>query len=483
MLSMHGPVKGLSVLVVTGVSVLMVFVLVSGAVAAAPISTSSSATGSWSYGVVRTVSVGPLQAGNGWTYQGNATVGYTVSIYENNTSATTFELTVHRTMGAAFSVRFCLPSCASPTQWVNESYRAWETTTAFSNFTTQGSVLEGTSSVPAISILNSTVSLRANLTESSDVYLPRAGQVGPHTHYLAAAISGDSAVTFAPALGLVPTVLTPGTSWSSTSHFNETGAAERTYYYAAQTPFKNTNIGPVSGGVSFGSNGTVTLEGTYPAASTFHYGGVSYPAVVITVVGPFSLREGVIFIPIAADLFGSASQPWAVDQNGTATAQMSALDLQPSEGDHLGLVASSWQFASVSTNAAEASPLSPGAITSAVSANNPVASTTVQGEPETQAQSFSSQQCLTSGAGCPGVAGGSTPGSWLGLVVVVGAVATVGALLALAVVGRRRSLPPPTYPNAVLYPPGASNPSAPAGAPAKPGAPPPADDDPLDHLW
>jgi len=480
---MHASAQRLSVLAATGMVSLMVFALLPGAAVASPVPATAVASGSWAYGAVKTVSVGPLMGDNGWTYQGNATFGYTVTIFENNTSASTFELTVFRTMGAAFSVQFCLPSCSAPTEWVNESYRAWESTTAFSNFTTQGSVVEGSSSVPAIGILNSTAFLRENVTESSDVFLPHAGQLGPHTNFLSASISGESAVTFAPALGLIPLNLSPGSSWSSTSQYNESGSAQRSYYFAAHTPLKNTILGPYSGAVSFGSNGSISLEGLYAAGSTIAFGGVTYPAITITIIGPFSVREGVIFVPSVADLFGSSTQPWNNDQNGTASAAMSTLDVKATADDHLALAASSWRFTSDSANAAEVSPPSSSGIATAVATSNPVSSTTLQGEPETTAQSSSSSGCLTTGNGCPTVAAGPLPRAWLGVIVVAGAVATVGALLALAVVSRRRSVPPPAYPNAVLYPPGSTNPAAPSGTRAPPGTPPPPEDDPLNHLW
>src|SRR5208282_1279629 len=165
--------------------------------------------------------------------------------------------------------------------------------------------------------------------------------------------------------------LTPGSSWTSTSRYNQSGAAELSYYYASRSPLKNTVIGPVSNAVSFGSNGSVGLLGSYPQDSTVQFGGVSYPAITITIEGPFSVREGVVFVPGSADLFGSTNQPWAGEQNGTATAQLSTLDLKASEGDHLGLVASSWRFASGSANAAEAAPESSG-LTEAVASSNPV---------------------------------------------------------------------------------------------------------------
>lgn len=481
---MHASKNSAPVLVATVVAVLMVFVVASSPANAAPVPASSTPVASWSYGAVKTVSVGPVTASDGWTYEGNVTFGYTVTIYDNNTSANTFELTIHRTMGVAFSVRFCLPSCSSPSEWANESYRAWETTTAFSNFTTQGVVQEGNdATVPAVALENSTVFLRANVTETSDVFLK--GEAGPHTHYLSAALAGDSLVDFSPALGLFPTDLTQGSSWSNTSAFVESGAGTYSYYYAAHTPFKNTVIGPVSGAISFATSGNVTVLGSYPAGSTISLGGVSYPAITLTVIGPFSVREGVVFVPSSVDLFGSASQPWAADANGTVSAQPSTLDLKISPGGHVQLAASSWKFGSDSANAADASSVASSSAgpTPAASTTNPVSSGTIQGEPESAAQSVSSQQCLTGGVGCPGTSGGSTSRSVWGDVVLVGAIATIGALVAMAVVTRWRKLPPPAYLNATLYPPGQSLPPAPRGTPAKPAAPPPAEDDPLDHLW
>jgi len=481
---MNASKHGTPVLIATVMGLLMVFVVASSSVAAAPLAPASTPVGAWSYGAIKTVSVGPLKATDGWTYQGNATYGYTVTVFDNNTSASTFELTIFRTMGVAFTVQFCFPTCSAPTRWVNESYRAWESTTSFTNLTTQGTVEEGTSSVPAVAIDNTTVFLRSNLTEVSDAYLPELGQLGPHTHYLSASISGDSAVTFSPSLGLFPIDLAPGDTWSSSSSFNATGAAQYSYYYAAHAPVKSTVIGPVNGTVALQTNGTVDLAGSYLAGSTFSFGGVSYPAIVLTVTGPFSVREGVIFVPTGADLFGSASQPWGSSVNGSATAAMSTLDLKMTGGGHFGLVASSWRFDSTSVNAADTISAAPtSGLGPAAVASNPVSVATVQGQPETAGQPSQTGSCLETGQGCPALPGGSAPRGLFGLVVLSGAVATVGALLALAVVSRRRSMPPPAYPNSVLYPPGATSPSAPRGAPTSPGSPTPPEDDPLDHLW
>ncbi|HLM70599.1 MAG TPA: hypothetical protein VK423_04385 [Thermoplasmata archaeon] len=479
----HSSAKRVPILLAVGMAGLMVFVLASVTVEAAPLTASSTPVGSWSYGAVRSISVGPMHGADGWTYEGNATFGYTVSIYENNTSATTFEVSASRTMGASFSLRFCLPSCSSPQNWVNLSYRAWESTNALANFTNQGTVVEGGVSVPAIAIENSSVWVRANLTESFSEHLPRMGFLVDHMSYLSADISGHASVNFSPSLGLFPLQLNSGSSWSSTSEFSTYGEANYTYCYATTGMVFNAHACPVGGPISVSQHGNVTLQGAYNPGSTVDLGGVTYPAISLTVVGPFSVREGIIFVPNMVDVFGAPERPWAGNASGAASVSQSNVDVKPSANGHFDLGASSWRYASNSVNPADgASPGMISGLSAAVLTSNPVSSTTVQGEPETAAQATDTQQCLTGGNGCPVPSGtGLGPHSFLGAVVVIGAIASVGALIALAVVERRRRIPPPTYPNAALYPPGAAG--TPTAAPATPGAPPPPEDDPLDHLW
>jgi hypothetical protein len=467
---------------------LLVFVFAPASAAATPLPTVTSGNSSWSYGILVSLKVGPNTAGNGWVYEGNATLGYTVTIYENSTSPTTFELTIYRTMGLAFMIRFCDLSCGSPVQWANETFRAYETTATFANFTDQGTVLlNGTTEVPAIALQNSTSFLHANVTEFTDVFLPSVGDRGPHIGFLGANLLARAAVTFTPALGLIPDQLVPGSTWNSSSQFSATGGASWSYYYALHRPVGPVIIGPVSGGLSLWANGTVSVQGAYPTGSVFPYGGSTYPAIVLTVAGPFDVREGIIFIPTPTDIFGSTAQPWDGNATGSASVvdpQSSTLDLKLSSGAEPRIVASSWKYSTAAANAATSpssavSPGSPG-ISSAISSGNPVASGIVQGAPESSDQAQGAQNCLTKGSDCTTLPG---PRSFLGLIVVSAAVATVAVLVALAVVSRRRRSPPPVYPNAVLYPPGAAYPAAPAGGPVAPTSPPPPEEDPLDHLW
>lgn len=469
------------------IAAFMVFVLTSTTVSAAPALSSANTTGAWRYGAVETVTVGPRLASDGWIYEGNATFGYTVTVFDNSTSSTTFELTVFRTMGLSLSIRFCDVSCLVPTQWSNESVRLLETSTSFGNFTTQGTVLEnGLTLVPAVAIENSAVLFNANVTERTDVFLPSLGERGPHLGYLGANLNGTSVVSFSPALGLFPDQLSPGSSWSAESQFNESGSSEWSYYYANHAPRGTYVLGPVSGNRSLTASGPIVLQGAYPKGSSFDYNGVSYPAIDLEISAGFDVREGVIFIPSSADLFGNATQPWDTNTTAVASAQMDTLDVNPSGNGHVALVASSWDYSSGAANAADTATVTPataGLSPATAGTANAVPLGKLQGQPQNPDQASATQQCLTAGSGCPTASGGSSPRSLVGLVVLGGVVGIVALVVALAVVARRRKEPPTLYPNAVLYPPGRTPRSAPGTAPSPPPSPPPPEDDPLSHLW
>ncbi|MGD0249886.1 MAG: hypothetical protein ABSB97_03220 [Thermoplasmata archaeon] len=470
----------------------MVFVLSSTAlIAASPVPSSGAAQTVWRYGTVKTVSVGPLKTGDGWTYEGNATVGYSVVLNETNTSSTTFELSVQRTMGVLFSVEFCLPSCSSPKSFASLSYHAWEITNSIANFTTQGTVNESGQTVPALALLNTTSTLHANVTEQGRSALPPVGQAGTGTlvdrsKYLSAAVSSVSNVTFATPLGLIPLTLAGAQSWTSTSAFNATGSAEYSYFYQAIGPLGTRTVGPNSGSFTVSPSGSVTVQGSYSPRNTVTFGGITYPELQITIVGPFSVREGFILIPSSVDLFGGSSGPWASEQNGTSAVSMAFLDAKASVGGHVGIAASSWLYTSAAANPGEAVLSPDGGMNPAAGAeSSPIAATTIQGAPQSADQAHSSQQCLTTGTGCPAAAVSPNVRGILAEAAIVGVVVVVVAVVVIALVAERRRVPPPVYPNANLYPPGtpAVRPLAP---PARAPSPPPeasAEDDPLDHLW
>ena len=460
---------------------LLVFVLAPASAAASPIPAASNSSHTWAYGAIEILpNTGPRPAGNGWLVEGNATLGYTVNITEISTPPT-FELIVYRTMGLAYTIRFCDLTCASPTQWANETFRAYETTVTFANFTTQGTVFQNGTGVLAIALQNTTTFLHANVTEATDVFLPLAGERGPHLGYLGANLRARSAVTFSPALGLIPDQPIPGTSWNSSSDFAATGSASWSYYYSLIRPVLPPPPVVGSGEISLSANGNVSVLGSYLTGTT-PLGGTQYPTIVLTIIGPFDVREGIIFVPTVADIFGSATQPWSGNATVTTSTQAYTLNLKLSKGAVPQIIASSWKYSTAAANAATSSAVvaAPAGISAAATNTSSVGQGVVQGVPESAAQSQSNQNCLTKGLDC---ASPTSPRSFLGLIVVGGAVVIVAVLAAVAVVSRRRRTPPPVYPNSVLYPPGAAYPAAPAGGPATPTSPPPPEDDPLDHLW
>lgn len=468
----------------------MVFVLSSSALASGAAVPAAGTPQTWAYGYVKTVSVGPLKASDGWVYEGNATVGYSVTLGQANTNSTTFELSVERTMGVLFFVEFCTPSCSSPASFANLSYHAWEVTDTWANFTTQGTVTENGASVAALALLNTSSTVRANVTESAHSALP-SGDVGAlrglvdRSKYLSAEVSSASNVTFATPLGLLPLSLATAQSWTSTSAFNASGRASYSYYYHLAGPQSNKTVGPDSGQFTVSPSGEVTVEGAYSPHDSVTFSGVTYPAVELTFSGPFSVREGFILIPASVDLFDASNAPWAAVQNGTSVVTMSYLDADASVGGHVGIAASSWLYSLSATNSADTTiAAGTGLMPASVATANPVTATSIQGTPQTVAQAQASGQCLTAGVGCPAVSSASTARGLFTEAATVGVVVAVVAVIVIVLVAERRRVPPPVYPNATLYPPGPQA-SAPSRPSARPGEtpPPPAEEDPLDHLW
>ena len=487
---MRSPVRLLYVVVAAVSAVLMVFVLLSSAAAtAAPLAPSSSSSPAvWAYGDLKTVTVGPAIAADGYEYRGSITVGYAVVIHENVTSAngSTFELHLERTMGVAISVEFCKPRCADPTTFANLSYRAYERTSAWANFTTLGTVYESGSPVHAIALVNSNSTDTSGITETAESLLPMVSGPGlaARASELNVGVTTLAGVAFSPALGLLPDSLTPGTatSWNSSSAFQAVGSGSYAFLYNFSGPAVKQYSEPGRGSYSVAPSGNVSVAGAYDPADAFSFHGVSYPAVNLTIVGPFSVREGVILVPDVADLFGSSSQAWSSDGNATSTVQTDALDINAgASAKGQFLEASAWTYALDSANPADSvsSVVGGSSLAPAMASPSSVESSTIQGQPESVGQASTDSQCLTSGIGCSS----GTPRVLLGALVIGGAVVVVGAVIAAVVIAERRRLPPPVYPNAQLYPPGTAGPAPRVAGRPSPPPEPPAEEDPLDHLW
>ncbi|MCI4365781.1 MAG: hypothetical protein L3K10_06980 [Thermoplasmata archaeon] len=465
------------------VATLMVLVLPVGVVSATSTPAADAPRTLWAYGAVETVDFHGFSH-NGWEYTGNATYGFSVILNQTNTTATTFELDVNRTMGALIHVHYCSPSCSAPRYFGNESAHFYESVAAAANFTTTGSVDENGHPVSALALNNSQTHLLANETLTASAYLPAAGLPVSRSAYVSAHVRAEASMGFSPGLGILPTDLSTAQTWNSTAQFSAHASATYSKFFASQGPLGTERLGPVLGNLSIPFNGTVSLHGAYSPSDQVTLGQVSYSEVTLTVTGPFAVREGFILVPSATDLFSGGASSWAGQENGSANAAMSYLDARASYGGHVGIGASRWVYGSSTAGPAAGISSDPGIAEISPSTgprNDTVPATTLQGTPEAVGSAQSQQTCLTTGSGCPAAVAAGTP-NLRGLIGLVGiAVVVIVVPAAIVLVAERRRMPPPTYPNAALYPPGGSILRA-RKAP-EPPPPPPADDDPLRNLW
>jgi hypothetical protein len=458
---------------------LMVFVVPAGiAAASSPDLTPGPAYTLWAYGVVRTVDFSGV-SGDGFVYQGSATYGYAVILNQTNLTTSTFELSVNRTMGVNLAVEYCTPNCKHPNVVAKLTHVAWESVDAWANFTTNGTVLENGQNVSALALLNSHSTVTGDLVDTARGPLRSAN--------LTANVSATASVNFDTPLGLLPNNLTVPSSWSSASAFTASGEYSIGYSYSLSGPKGTLTVGPTSLTAGVERTGTVTVSGSVNAgpASTVNFGGVSFTNVSLNVEGPFVAREGFILVPDTVDLFGTeSSNVWSGNESGATTVQMTSLYVHPGRGAHLGIGGSEWLYTASSLNPTSTS-LSPSEIAGAgvpeiaAGADN-VGSTPVQGVPETVGPAQTQQNCLLTGSNCPTVAGKPLiPFLTLGIVAVV-----VAAVVGMVLLAERRRIPPPTYPNAKLYPPGAAG-AKPLDSNRSSGVrrPPPVEDDPLSNLW
>jgi hypothetical protein len=464
----------------------MVFVVPSGLASAAPVAASdSSGSASWAYGGLSTISFSGTSSA-GVPYVGNATYGFSVLITQTNSTVLPhhFELTVGRTMGASFAVKYCLPNCHKPTYFAGLSARVWETINSTAFLIDNGTVNEPAGPVTAFALQNASTVQVDNVSESTSSYLPAASGAGgvSRAGYLGVQLRTTGSVAFATPLGLFPTNLSTAQSWNSTAAFQASLDSAYSYFASWAGPLVH-GTGQGNGTIPVQSDGTLNLSGSYAPADTIALGGAHFAEVALSIQGPFTLRDGLLLVPVASDLFQGSSEPWSGNESGIATASPSFVDLRSaSAAGHFGLGASRWLYDSQTLEPTAVAPASSNGVTDLAGAGTPDAApaTVVQGQPESVAQAQSTQGCLVSGA-CPS-GGGPSPFRGLVGLVAVGGVAAAALIVAVVVVERRR-MPPPTYPNAALYPPGANG--APRTGPTGPTPPPPSppDEDPLGNLW
>ncbi len=463
-------------------SLLTVFVAGTGLAAPTPSSTAVVTSPNWAWGGVRSVALAGAVAGMAGTfqYEGKATFGFSVIVNQTNVTNTTYTLHVQRTIGALLNVTYCSPNCQNPTTTATLLYHAWENASAWANLTTAGTVTEPTGNASALALINSSASVSAHVRDSASVV---TNGVLLKARSLWADLNGSWQVTLSPPLGLMPLNVTPGTTWNSSSAFALAGKVAWNASYSVSGALVNPKTVDSNGTKVLNATGTVNLSGSY-GGSTLSFGGLAYPAVTFVLVGPFSLKEGFLLVPLPADLFGPSPPGWAANASAATNATTSTVDVAPRAHGwpHLGFTASGVLFRSKALNLASngSIALAPAATPASSGGGN---ATYVQGTPESIPQATADSACLSTGVGCPAVPGLSR-GSLGGALALAVAVAVVAILVAALVTERRRAIPP-SYPNAALYPPGSSPATGPAPRTGpRPSTPsPPAEEDPLSHLW
>ena len=470
--------SGALVAVVMAVA-LMVFVVpyASATTTLAPPSTSLP-TQQWAYGAVRNIAVSG-SAPNG-TYSIAAYFGWAVIFTQTNTSSTSFSVEAQRTTGATFYENYCQPTCGSPLAAANLSYHGWETAAAFANFTTAGNVMVGTHTVPALALENASSMVLGNVTESEVVTLH--GAMGTRMAFkdLAVRVASNVSINFVPPLGLFPDNLGNITSWSSQAQYNAFGSWSGAYAYSERSFNGNFVSGGGAPSGTLTGAGNLTVNGSNAGNYVLNNGrATSQLALRFTGLSwNFDDREGFILVPSAVDLFGQGSHNWNMVTTGSSTASTAYVNYASSRAGHLGLIASSTLYSSASPPPATAVQ-SPGITPSVTTGSVPV-----QGEPMTVANAQHTSQCLILG-GCPSPISKGP----IGTVLVGLGVLAVAVLVAALVVASRRRTPPPVFPNANLYPPGAA--IGPSTKPAAPGSTSTArrvpeeesSPDPLENLW
>ncbi|MCI4319268.1 MAG: hypothetical protein L3K23_03935 [Thermoplasmata archaeon] len=476
----HRTTSWATVFVATGAMILLGGPF-SALAAAGPLSPPSTSNGTvlWAYGAQGGSNVSGVH--NGTMESRSVYFGWHVILTQTNLSAATFELEIVRTMGFTVYATFCNPNCAHPILYANLSVKAWERSVGFANFTTTGSVELNGSAVPALAIVDDHASVNGNVTESLTGTVHRLiGSSSTASGYTAVHDAATVSVAFSPALGLIPTNLSPHQTWSSTSHYVATGSWLGGYL-VARTGFNGTPVGGqrLFSGSANGS-GNLSVQGAYAGSEQLNDGALT-SAVHLSITGPFDLREGILLVPLGADLFGGAGHDWSGAESSAETADTSALDLALHGVGHFGLLATATGYAG-----AVANPNQPGSTPSVTPSAAP-SGVQLQGQPESVQSAQQNSDCLVTST-CPG----SGPPSALGRGTLGGLV--VASLLTAAVVGlvltiaaRRRPVRPPKRRSAPGYPAGAAGPTPAAQATSAEAAPAVAETpdaaDPLDHLW
>lgn len=477
---------------VTVGAVLTVLVLTVPAASAAPGAAASVANGPattlWAYGALKTVSLsGKGSDGSGpYAYTINAYYGWQVILSQTNLTANVTEIEINRTVGLVFYASYCRPNCATPFADENVTITYHESGAGFANLTDAATVDEGATSVPAVGVINESAEDHSNYTRTTTAAIKGTSGTKTYDWVAATSTNGSAQLTFAPALGLFPSVLSNGSTWNASSAYTATGGWGLSASYVANPIFGS----PVS--LSGSASGSVNRSGTlgvYGAdlGNVTLSNGATVQALAISVVGPFAIREGLLILPADAEALPTPTMgpgPSGItvpESYGNLSLVANAADIRPTGAGHFGLTASFAQFYGDSS-----APEAPGMMTAAnaplnvAPASDSPGTVSVQAQPESVSQAQQGAHCL-SAATCP--LGSTTPNALRGAAVVVLALVIVAVLVAAVVVGRRRTEPAPPRAHPQFYAPVGAAPRAGNSPAPRPSPVGPEPDDPLDNLW
>ncbi|HTT35575.1 MAG TPA: hypothetical protein VMH78_06885 [Thermoplasmata archaeon] len=433
----------------TGLASIAAVALLAGiaapALAVAPAGAPAVDIAAWAYGA-QTWTNASLTWSNG-TVAEHAFFGWQVVVTATNTSTSTQAWEVDRTVAGYSYVDYCAPSCVAPTSQGNLSIAGIEHDAGFANLTSNATVVENGTAVPAVGILNASFDDAANLTESVRYTGSTGPFAGTSSAYLDVAGAAHGAVALSPALGLAPTNLTSGATWDSTSGFSASGGWALAYT-AGRTTLSGTT--PATNGSANGSvaaSGTVSVHGADVGTITLA-DNETVPVVVLAWTGPFDAVDGVVLVPHAFDLFGGAPHPWDTEALGGETVATSTLDMRVDAGHHLRLAAAASTFGS--SDAAFPSDPTAQAVGASPAASSGASPMVLQAQPEPVPVAQGNAACLA--GSCAGASAGAYAGlAGLGLALVglvVAAVIVVGLLVTRGRRGRAgpgaASAAPPT---------------------------------------
>ncbi|MGI0150591.1 MAG: hypothetical protein ACREC5_01475 [Thermoplasmata archaeon] len=476
------------------VATLALSALAGTAAAGAPAASGGTAEQTWAYGAQQNYSVNVGTNSTGYFVAGY--FAYQVVLTQKNTSNSTFELELHRSVGFAYTGQYCLPACRTNARVaISIEDRAGEEDVGFANFTRNGTAFENGSAVPALALVNASAQTETNLTEVADWALHAAHRNLTGNLSVEVAIGSQSSVQFTPALGLIPQNLTPGARWNTTSAFDAQGSVNGSVTQSRENSQGLDLTGRTTWSPAMSRSGTVQVHGRDLGMINLH-GGATVPVLGLAVGGPFSAWEGILFVPSIADLFGPGASAYSGVSAGTVGAATSTVDWAPGDSGPAGPLASSTALdpAPDGTSLVGGDPATIAGSTSGatgLAAPSSAGGTTIQAEPKSVGRASKGSGCISQdncasvpspGLAAPAPGFRAPAGHFFGILLTAVVVVGLAGLLAGLEVRRRRSVPAP--PTATPF---ASSPAAPIPpGPARPGpgsgesAP---EDDPLGTLW